>query len=100
MSVVECKIEMEWVQFEVLLLYFQDKIELTYHVDLRFGHNVTSSVIIILTSSSAVAKRPHDASCLLVVSFNSTNVPLNRSPCYRALEIVVTLLKHRVVFYC
>jgi len=47
-----------------------------------FGHNnhCTKTVIAKQTSSSAVAKRPRNASCLSVVSFNST--------------------KRRVEFYC
>jgi len=32
--------------------------------------NLIQVLLTVLTSSSAVAKRPHDASCLSVVSFN------------------------------
>ena len=38
----------------------------------KLQNNVSKTSII--TSSSAVAKRARDASCLSVVSFNSTNV--------------------------
>jgi len=48
--------------------------------DIIIGILAVVSKIAVPTSSSAVAKRPRDASCLSVVSFNST--------------------KRRVVFYC
>jgi len=43
---------------------------------LTFSTNILlyfpNGTVIVKTSSSAVAKRPRDASCLSVVSFNST----------------------------
>jgi len=45
-----------------------------------------------LTSSSAVAKRPRNASCLSVVSFNSTK--------RRALSFIVSYVGYRFITAC
>jgi len=49
-----------------------------------------------LTSSSAVAKRPRNASCLSVVSFNSTK-PLSKR---RALSFIVSYVGYRFITAC
>jgi len=48
--------------------------------------------IVRRTSSSAVAKRPRDASCLSVVSFNSTK--------HRVESFIVSYVGYRFVTAC
>ena len=49
-------------------------------------------LVIIMTSSSAVVKRPRDASCLSVVSFNSTK--------RRVESFIVSYVDYRFVTAC
>ena len=51
-----------------------------------------SGAIINSTSSSAVTERPHDASCLLVVSFNSTK--------YQAQSFIFSYIGYRFITVC
>ena len=64
-----------------LLLY----LSANYQNTMRFDKVTT-------TSSSAVAKRPRDASCLSVVSFNSTK--------HRVQSFIVSYVGYRFVTVC
>jgi len=46
-----------------------------HSVDSSFDYKVTSSIVIILTSSSAVAERPRDAVCPSVVRLRKITRP-------------------------
>ena len=54
--------------------------------------DIIKNIIINNTSSSAVAKRPHDAVCLSVVSFNSTK--------RRAESFIVSYVGYRFITAC
>ena len=71
LSVTHCRLQGLPPKLPIVFTYWLRVLTVSWH---------TAASQVHMTSSSAVAKRPHDASCLSVVSFNST--------------------KRRVVFYC
>ena len=56
-----------------------------------FPHQKSGKKLMDLTSSSAVAKRPRDASCLSIVSFNSTK--------RRTESFIVSYVRYRFILH-